>query len=492
MEQPEQNNENVKKQGYINDNIIEKGYNLDELSAYIVYRRGLSIEELSFAQLKGEIDSFKNEKLKDTYKSVKNNKVQTKEEEQLSDLYSDQTISVKFNPRQECKLALLDKENKKISIKITDEHFEKVGFFGHNIFICKINCEELGSCVQRSLEDLEWFKNQLNERHPLIYIPPIPPKDKSDDPKLKKRIIEKFFKALLRKKLLRISPLLQEFLRLDKNDFDLYKETLNKRKFHLKLNMENFKSNKTEYSVNFTQNQIYLPEFYLKKFEPYKNIYNNLEQSLSQISSDYKTLSQHIKEMSDIFGEYYKAAKDTEQTQQTKDIYEQLKITFNNWSKGYEKQSRYFFREFKEFFNYLNLETNELNTIDKQYQQYRNDYEQLGLELLNKREKLFYERKYSKWELKKEDEQKLDSFKDNYYEAVKYICKDFSKLVSAQKILVACSCNLLMKEYGKTAKYFGEQVQEFFDNFQKVHLYICKDTFNTQIELNKKIRKNTE
>ena len=40
---------------------------------------------------------------------------------------------------------------------------------------------------------------------------------------------------------------------------------------------------------------------------------------------------------------------------------------------------------------------------------------------MNKREKLFNEKKYNKWELTKEDEPKLETFKDNKEEAMKYI-----------------------------------------------------------------------
>ena len=39
--------ENPEKQKYINDNIISKGYNLDDLSRSITVRTGLTINEIS-------------------------------------------------------------------------------------------------------------------------------------------------------------------------------------------------------------------------------------------------------------------------------------------------------------------------------------------------------------------------------------------------------------------------------------------------------------
>ena len=44
--------ENPEKQKYINDNIIAKGYNLEDLSRSITVRTGLTINEISLDTLK--------------------------------------------------------------------------------------------------------------------------------------------------------------------------------------------------------------------------------------------------------------------------------------------------------------------------------------------------------------------------------------------------------------------------------------------------------
>ena len=51
--------DNQEKQKYINDNIISKGYNLDDLSRSITVRTGLTINEISFDTLKKENEYFK-------------------------------------------------------------------------------------------------------------------------------------------------------------------------------------------------------------------------------------------------------------------------------------------------------------------------------------------------------------------------------------------------------------------------------------------------
>ena len=65
----EKKDEGPEKQKYINDNVIAKGYNLDDLSRSITIHTGLTINEISLEVLKKEIEIFKNEKKKRICKS---------------------------------------------------------------------------------------------------------------------------------------------------------------------------------------------------------------------------------------------------------------------------------------------------------------------------------------------------------------------------------------------------------------------------------------
>ena len=81
--------ENPEKQKYINDNIIAKGYNLDDLSRSITIRTGLTINEISLDTLKKEIEFYKTQQLKDSYQASKEMKVgKTKRSEVVTELYA--------------------------------------------------------------------------------------------------------------------------------------------------------------------------------------------------------------------------------------------------------------------------------------------------------------------------------------------------------------------------------------------------------------------
>ena len=410
--------------------------------------------------------------------------LKSKKEEQISQLYKPQTIEIKPSPQEENKLTELEKESKKISIKLSEESITKKNVFAFSKFSCKIECPELSSSVVRSLEDFDWLKSQLNEKYPMVYIPPIPNKKSMRDPQCVSRYIQKFFDAIIRRKILRTSTLIQDFLTSD--NYENYKKEM--KEFKLSPKMENYKSNKEALKFEFKEEQIYLPQKYLKKLEPTKALYNNLDAILLQISNDFQFLNKHMKEASEIFGKLHKSAKDTDQTEHTKKVFEKLKTIFNDCAAAYLRQSQFFEKDMKEFFNYIDMQYGEMNVIFNQFTKKKNEFESMGIDYLSKREKLFNEKKYNKWELTKEDEAKLDTFKDNKEEAMKYICKQMGENVDNLKIQVGCFCNIVMKQFNHINKYVGEQMKQYFEGIKEKNKEIVEQGFiiskliNVQVE----------
>ena len=82
-ESQKEKNEDLEKQKmiYINENIIEKGYNPEELSNFIIKNIGIPMEALPFDKLKEMIEEFKNIGLTETYKTIKLNEKKMQETE---------------------------------------------------------------------------------------------------------------------------------------------------------------------------------------------------------------------------------------------------------------------------------------------------------------------------------------------------------------------------------------------------------------------------
>ena len=410
--------------------------------------------------------------------------LKTKKEEQISELYKPQQIEVKITPAEENKLTALEKESKKISVKLSEESITKKNIFSYTKFTCKIDCAELDSSVVRTLDDFEWLKLQLHEKYPMIFIPPLPNKKALRDPQCVSRFIQKFFNAIIRRKILRTSILIQDFLTSE--DYEKYKKEM--KEFKLSPKMENYKSGKESLKFDFKSEQVHLPLKYLKKIEPAKSLYNNLDTALGQISIDFQLLNKHMKDASEIFGKLHKNAKDTDQSEYTKKVLDKLKTIFNDSAAAYLRQSEFYEKDMKEFFNYIDLEYNEMNVIYNQFIKKKNEFENLGIDYLNKREKLFNEKKYNKWELTKEDEPKLETFKDNKEEAMKYICKEMGQKVEDLKLQVQCFCNIVVKQFNHITKYVGEQMKEYFESIKEKNKemieqgFIISKLINIQIE----------
>ena len=399
--------------------------------------------------------------------------LKSKKEEQISELYKPQSIEIKPSPQEENKLTQLEKESKKISIKLSEESITKKNVFAAAKFSCKIECPELSSSVVRSLEDLEWLKSQLNEKYPMVYIPPIPNKKNMKDPQCVSRFIQKFFDAIIRRKILRTSTLIQDFLTSD--NYEAYKKDM--KEFKLSPKMENYKSNKETLKFDFKEEQMYLPQKFLKKLEPTKVLYNDLDAILLQISNDFQFLNKHMKDASEIFGKLLKSAKDSDQNENTKKVFEKLKTIFNDCSAAYLRQSQFFEKDMKELFSYIDMEYSEMNVIFNQFMKKKNEFESMGIEYLTKREKLFNEKKYNKCELNKEDEAKLDTFKDNKEEAMKYICKQMGENVDNLKIQVGCFCNIFIKQLNHLYKHIGEQMKQYFESIKEKNKEIVEQGF---------------
>ena len=175
--------------------------------------------------------------------------------------------------------------------------------------------------------------------------------------------------------------------------FEEYKQEI--KEFKLSPKMENYKSTKEtlKYDFNVEQiEQICLPQKYLKKIEPSKSLYNSLDTTLGHITQDFQFLNKHMKEASEIFGGLYKNAKDTDQSEHNKKVLEKLKTVFNDCAAAYHRQSQFFEKDMKEFFNYIDMEINEMNVLFSQFNKKKNEYEIFGVDYLNKREKLFNEK----------------------------------------------------------------------------------------------------
>ena len=204
--------EEAKKSEYINENIISKGYNPEDLSNFIMNEICMSINDINLEKLKIMVDKFKNKGLVDLYKTVKQQN-DSKPENLEEQLYYPEVYDIQNKTPKENKLLELENNKKEIKIIISEPKKENSdGIFNKSKYLYTVECPELKSNVQRSYSEFVWLRNEYIIFYPLRIIPPLVKEanlilegivDKMDDENIiaKKKVkhLNKFIYNLLQK-----------------------------------------------------------------------------------------------------------------------------------------------------------------------------------------------------------------------------------------------------------------------------------------------------
>ena len=125
----------------------------------------------------------------------------------------------------------------------------------------------------------------------------------------------------------------------------------------------------------------------------------------------------------------------------------------------------------------MNLEIKNLSFMHQQYSHIKNDYESSGLELLQKKEKLFGGTKYSQWELSPDDMKNIEYLKQNKDQAFKAMLPGMTNLVAAQKVQLAAASFILKKEYERFMKKQGENLKNYLMSLKDKNQEIISDAY---------------
>ena len=498
--------EKIQKLNYINENIIEKGYNPEELSNYVIKKSGIPMDNLSFEQLKEMIEQFKDQGLQDAYQSVKIKEVgKKKEQSPQAILYSPESYDIKTKTQQNNQLLELEEKKQRIKVTISEPKLEKSGgFFSKAVYSYRIVSTILEKDVRRTYADFEWLRDQFNIRYPLRVIPPIIKEnlfsqmdiiEKTDTEEIiqqkKAKYLNMFFNKLLQRKIIRTSPLILEFLILDEKDFKKYKEILNKNKYELQITLDNLITYHGKIHCELKKDHLPKADIINKKVNKLSEIYQKLEKSISNIVSDFQLLESHMKEISNHFILLTREITDDNNPIKIKDIFSDLNKLFNQWSVSYANKSKFFKEDFKSIFNYMNLETQEISKIYKNYTTFKVEYEDFTIRINKRKEELFEQKDYSKWSLKPGTESQLPMFQNNKKIAFEKMLYKETYLLTQEKKRIACTLHLLFKQFNKILKNQSNELENYFKNLKETNKTVIDDA-NNLIKLFSLLAENKE
>ena len=484
------------KMKYISANILEKGYNPEDLSNFVIKRVGKPIESIDLEKLKKLIEEFKNQNLVETYKNLESSKDEPKEEQQeefQNPLYSPMIYTIKTVPQQDNELLKLENDKKKITIIVSEPKKEKSqGLFSKkSIYSYKVECPEIKTETRRTYADFEWLKNQLGLYYALRITPPLikesmyfqleivnkkDTEEKIEETKVK--YLNYFMTSLIKKKIFRTSAILYEFLELNDSDFKKYKDLLGKYKYDLNVTLENLKTVKNSKKFELKPSEIPAATNFGKKCNIITDIYNKIEKNIINVANDFQNLEIHMKEIGTQFDKLTNQLKSNEHAKEMVNIYSKLNKIFTSWSISCGKQNTFFKDDFKSFFNYMNLEIQEMNLISQQFLVYKKEYEDFSSKLLKKKEELFAQKDQSKWSVEPGTEDQIPKYINNKNLAFEKMLYQETAFQNNEKRLVACTVYFMMKQFNKLMRCQSENAHNYFSKMKRDNQIIVGDAFN--------------
>jgi len=185
-----------------------------------------------------------------------------------------------------------------------------------------------------------------------------------------------------------------------------------------------------------------------------------------------------MKEIGELFNKLVTQLKNDENAKKMEDVFTKLNKIFTSWSVSCEKQSSFFKNNFKSFFNYMNLEIQEMSVINQQFVAYKKEYEDFSAKLNKKKEDLFAQKDQSKWSVEPGTEDQIPKYVNNKKLAFEKMLYQETTFQSDEKKLVACTVYFMMKQFNKLMKCQSENVHNYFSKMKQDNQIIVGDAFN--------------
>ena len=305
---------------------------------------------------------------------------------------------------------------KKIKIKVSSPKKEYdssglKGFFIKTIYYSfLLENTELKLNRRRRYTDFEWLRKTIFRLYPGNYIPPLPLKslniNKPEKIEKYQLYIQRFVDGIMDDILLKNSSLIYLFFSTEKEK-DLISLMEKYDKVPRPKNLKYFYSR---------DGKIELDETILKK--PKKNelldikinisknnsIYDNLNKSLKNLCKEMKQVSDRMIEISNLFKQIYELSINNSEKNSFCKCYSDLSLFFKEYGNMEFKEMKVVSNHIKNYFKFVNMQYNiSLKELYNSFEYEHDLYLKVSENLKHKKETLYNNKEYEKWELKNED-----------------------------------------------------------------------------------------
>ena len=529
------------KQGFLRENILERGYDADEFMTFLQSKKGESgldlnnwkMDELiivvgEFSKNKhvkpNQDEEEKEPKEKNLEENEQNIKTENNENpENNTDIQNNNTNNFVFHSSVEtgdymgkCQASEITSFSNinNIRVKLSSPKKIEGGIFKKAFISYDVTTEPFKFQMTKRYSDFLWLKNMLSLIYVNCVIPPLCKKnftDRFSDYLIDKRMrsIEKFMDGILEHPLMRNSEIIKDFLSLtNPKEYNKKVDKYNKIKKaptfvrqiktltgEVNIEVNNEKEAYFEKIKNYSKDNYLLLQ---KITKGYKSIMNIMQ----QLSNKMKDISKIWKQVLDISIKN----SDGHNTAETFNIMSKL---MEDWSEVQISQMKVINVNIREYFRYVKNQFNGLKEMSERVQNSKTTYLKFKEKLLKQKETLYEKQDPSQWQLKEEDRQNVMNIVKNKDLAFSKMLPQDTIKMEELKNFYGCMLNSAIGEYERIRRINAKRHKEYTTKFVRelskelttLHMSVVdrlsefnelKDDFDDEIKIEEKIVKLDE
>ena len=403
------------KQGYIQENLINKGYDSFLFSQFLCKKSGKSefdLNNFSMGEIRDGVAEFihstplgksvnasapplqkvekkdKKKNILESFLGINNEKKDNKKKEDNNYDYGFRLPEkVKCQNVEETEISRYED----LPIKIGFPEKVDKGFLKKTVTYFTTIAVPLGKVVKRAFEDFEWLRQKLSKMFDSNFIPSLPklnPILGIEDDEQVTRSLEKFMHYLSLDPIIKNSQILYDFLSIE--NYEQFTRKKKEYEFITPCNdIQEFKSLTGEIDINFDETK----EKKLSIIKDFCNINSKLLEkltsSLNMLYQEMNSIIRRTNEIANIWGNLYKTSEKYRDDDVSKEIYYQMNNFFFNLAKNYKKQNEFINIDIKESFLFMQNNYSSVNELLKRIDNKKKIYFKEERELIALKEDLF-------------------------------------------------------------------------------------------------------
>ena len=504
-----EDNNQEEKQNFLRENILEKGYDVNEFVSFLKSKKGEAgsdISNWSMKDLHDVVREFISINSPQSESEIQQNQSITKTENQnrknslptVATIQSPGDNGGSINLTEEDfgiiipeYLNCLKSETTDLSqyddLEITVKEPKKIdnGFFSKAFINFLITTNPINANVRRKHSDFVWLRERLSIIFNLNVLPRLPKKGKvNEDKKINKRMrnLERFLIYLAKDPLIKNSQIFYDFLTIDNDsNFEKRKKIYNRLKTPIELKdiktingkmKISVTKNKEQYLDNIRDNAAF-NETALKKFN----------QNFKLLKAEMKTVIGRVLSFSPLFDKLIKISTTYLDNNIIIESYNQMKNLFNTWGETLKKQSSFFFNDVREYLRLLSGNYHHIRELVQFVETIKTNYNKTSKNLTNKKMELFRKGDVSSWQLDIKDKNTLNEFYADRLASYKKICFKETNNVIKLKEKYGYHLNKMISEYQRLRNINTIENKEKVIQFCKKESQISSDYFKIMGEI---------